>query len=286
MKTLITGSGGFLGRSLIDLLAKKSINELILSGLSDNKNLHIQEKYKCDFSDFESVHSLFSKIRPEQIYHLVGSFSNDYVVDYKLNVISAKNIFDCCLMLKIYPKILLVGSSAEYGLVSCGDNPVSEEQPLNPVSVYGLTKAYQTLLMKYYCNVHEVNAVMARPFNIYGEGISNKLVVGRIYEQIKKVKSGEIPKIVLGNLEHKRDYISVEKVTEALFCIMGKGQIGEIYNIGSGKSIKISSLLETILSENGLDMNVVEQKTFNKPNSLDIVDMFANVEKLKNLQDL
>lgn len=280
MKTLITGANGFLASKLIDYLVGRNNNII----LSDITGIASTNWYTCDFCDFESVYLLLEKIQPAEIYHLVGSFTNDYDIDYKINVVTTKNIFDSCSQLKIKPKILIVGSAAEYGIVSENENPVKEDHQLSPVSIYGLTKTYQAMLMKYYYNVFGINVLMARPFNIYGKGISNKLVVGKVYEQIDKIKNGEAKKIVLGNLEHKRDFISVDEVAEDLFYLMQNGKAGEIYNIGKGASIKVSSLVEKILLENGFDMSFVEQNKFEKLNMLDIKDMYADTKKLLNLK--
>ncbi|MEW6068862.1 MAG: GDP-mannose 4,6-dehydratase [Nitrospirota bacterium] len=280
MKVLITGANGFSASYLISLLSNESQLQLFCTDLQckDDKAWH-----PCDLADYKAVYHLLDRTRPQQIYHLAGSFSNEYEIDYRVNVLSTKNILDNCLRLNLNCRVLLIGSSAEYGIVSQRDNPVKEDHPLNPVSIYGLTKTYQTHLMQYYHNVHNTDIVMARTFNIMGKGISNRLFIGRIYEQIDEYKKGNIPKIILGNLQNNRDYIDIKEAVKDYKLIMEYGVAGEIYNVGSGKSIKIYDLLNKILNENYLSMDVVEEKHTDHLNKLDIKDIYADITKLSSL---
>jgi GDP-4-dehydro-6-deoxy-D-mannose reductase len=198
MKVLITGSSGFTGTHLVKYLQRNS--ELKISCVTRNKQQD-NTGFICDLTDCNSVENLIQEIKPDRIYHLAGSFTNDYSVDYANNVISTKNILDSLLKSKISCRVLLIGSAAEYGLIKEQDNPVSEDYPFNPASIYGLTKVYQTHLMQFYCQVYDMDIVMARTFNLLGKNISRQLFIGRVYQQIEEYKSGKIDKIILGDLE-------------------------------------------------------------------------------------
>lgn len=281
MRVLVTGAQGFSANCLIALLSQESKLELFLTDLrrKDEDNW-----YACDLTNREAVYQLLEEIKPQQVYHLAGTFSNEYEIDYKTNVLSTKNILDGSLRDNLHCRILLVGSSAEYGNVPESDNPVKEDHALSPVSIYGLTKTYQTYLMKYYCNVHEMDIVMARPFNLFGKGISNKLFIGRLYEQIDEYKKGKISKIILGNLQNRRDYIDVKEAIEDYKIIMEYGKTGQIYNVGSGKSVKIYDLLKKILDENNLSMDIIEEKYIDDLKKLDIEEVYADIVKISHLR--
>lgn len=283
MKILVTGAAGCTAAGIIPLLAENPANELVVTDVVPVGSPSWQF---CDLTDSAAVNGLLERERPRQIYHLAGSFSNDYETDYRVNVLAAKNLFDGCLELQLECRILLVGSAAEYGLIAAGDNPVSERQVLNPVSIYGVTKAMQTQLMKYYHYVHNFDVVMARTFNLIGRNMSNKLFVGRLYEQIEKYKNGEISRITLGNLDNRRDYLSVDEAVRCYRTIMTSGVAGEIYNVGSGVSITIRELLGKILAENGLSMDCVETNPPSFVNKLDVPDIYADIEKLVKLREV
>jgi len=279
MKVLITGAAGCTASSLIPLLEKNKEGELFLTDLgAAGKGNYVS----CDLTDPHQVTTLLETIRPDQIYHLAGSFSNNYETDYNVNVLSTKNIFEGCLSLGLKCRTLLIGSAAEYGVVAEDDNPVRESHPLNPVSTYGLTKVYQTLLMRYYLALYNIDVVMARTFNLLGRGMSNRLFVGRLYEQIDQYKAGMITKITVGNLQNRRDYLRVEEAVKYYLLIMERGCAGEIYNVGSGESVKLADLLENILKENDLSSDVVVQKYSNNVTKFDINDIYADMSSLRS----
>jgi GDP-4-dehydro-6-deoxy-D-mannose reductase len=283
MRVLITGASGFTASHLIRLLEVDSGVEVFCTDISVAGNDHW---LSCDLTDAAGTLALLRATKPDQAYHLAGNFSNDYDSDYKVNVLSTKNIFDACLSLGHQCRILLIGSSAEYGMVSHDENPVREDHPLSPVSIYGLTKAYQTMLMHYYRNLHKLDVVMARTFNLLGRGLSPKLFVGRLYEQIAAYKKGKISRIQVGNLENKRDYMHIEDAVRCYRLIVERGIAGEIYNVGSGRSIRMYDLLCDILTENGLSTDAIQQTAVTKSHTIDIPDIYAELTKLNRLVDI
>ncbi|MDB9459829.1 NAD-dependent epimerase/dehydratase family protein [Dolichospermum circinale CS-1225] len=281
MKVLITGSSGFTGTHLVKYLQQNS--EIEIDCVTRNKQQD-NSGFICDLTDCNSVENLIQEIKPDRIYHLAGSFTNDYSVDYANNVISTKNILDSLIKSKISSRVLLIGSAAEYGLIKEEDNPVSENYPFNPASIYGLTKVYQTHLMQFYCQVHDMDIVMARTFNLLGKNISRQLFIGRVYQQIEEYKSGKIDKIILGDLESKRDYIDVQEAVKYYETIMVYGKTGEIYNVGSGNSVRLYDLLKSILLEYGLTIDIVETRLKNYANKINVNDIFSDLSKVNLLR--
>ncbi|MFO0697666.1 MAG: NAD-dependent epimerase/dehydratase family protein [Nitrospira sp.] len=286
MKVLITGASGFTAYHLVKGLREGTEpKELYFSSLSPKKPDYCGDYFSCDLSRLEQVRSLIKKIKPQQIYHLAGTYTNDYVKDYKSNVLSSMNILDSLLHSKIDPKVLLIGSAAEYGFVNPADNPIPEDYPLRPVSIYGLTKAHQTQLMSYYCRVHGLNIAMARTFNLAGKGMSSSLFVGHVYEQIEKYKRREISRIIVGNLNNRRDYIHVDEAVKYYRIIMACGAAGEIYNVGSGKPIRVYELLDQLLNEAGLGKDSVEIRDYPTRNKIDVAEIYADIRKIKFLEE-
>jgi GDP-4-dehydro-6-deoxy-D-mannose reductase len=281
MNILITGALGFGGRKLNKVLGEKGSFEIFASDIRPNDNA--ANYWCCDLLDFKSVNELLLKIKPSCIYHLAGTFSNEYGKDYAANVLATKNVLEAVGNMKKDCRIMLVGSAAEYGMVVRGDNPIKESRALCPVSVYGLTKVYQTFLMQYYLNAFNLDIVMARPFNIFGRGISNKLFVGKVYQQIQLLKDNEIDKIVLGNLDNERDYISIDKAIEHYMTIMLYGRRGEVYNVGSGVPVQTKTILKKILEEENIDKSHVETTKIDRDNIYDVSQIYADINKLKGL---
>ena len=282
MRVLVTGASGFTAHYLLKLLAAESSFELYLTDCVSNGLGNILD---CDLTQKGRVEELIKNIRPDRIYHLAGSFTNNYDIDYPVNVLSTKNILDALLKFSISSRVLLIGSSAEYGLINAKDNPVNENHPLWPCRIQGLTKVYQTHLMKFYCKVYKMDLVMARPFNLSGDSkrISKLMFIGKVYEQIERIRKGELSKIVVGNLEAKRDYIDVEEAVKFYQKIMERGMAGEVYNVGSGSCVKMRDLLRLLLKEAGLDMKVVQVVTSPATDQTDVPEICADIRKIKKL---
>jgi GDP-4-dehydro-6-deoxy-D-mannose reductase len=282
MRILVTGAGGFSGRHLIQYLAGVPSTEIYCTSATPRTEKHW---LFCDLAQKRAASKLIEQIMPHQIYHLAGLNSDDYRANYRVNVLSTRNILETIARTRSPCRVLLIGSSAEYGLVPETDNPVSEEHPLSPLSVYGLTKVYQTYLMKFYSSVYNMDIVMARPFNLLGSNAPVNLFVGRVYQQVEAFRAGDISRILVGNLQNRRDYIPVERAVRYYALIMNRGKSGEIYNVASGRSICIRDLLERILNENGLSMAIVDEQEPADRNKVDIRDLVGDIRKLMALTD-
>lgn len=280
MKVLITGAQGVSGRNLVELLSAEQAMRIYRTDLHSDLEA---DCFLCDLTDAAAVDRLIKEIRPEQIYHLAGVYSHDYETNYQINVLATKHLLDACLKHELRVRVLLIGSAAEYGVIQPEENPVREDHPLNPVSFYGLSKVYQTELMKYYGHVFDMNIVMARTFNLLGDGFSRKLFIGNLLQQIADYRNGVIDKIMVGNLESRRDYLHVFDAVKYYKIIMDNGLSGEIYNVGSGESVKINDILDLVIAKCGIDKSAIAYNKNNNSQKIDVRNIFADRSKLNNL---
>jgi GDP-4-dehydro-6-deoxy-D-mannose reductase len=279
MTTLLVGANGFIApyiRARLALLHQEVV-------LVDRAGGQASGVVQCDLSSLHEAREIIHRFAPDRILNLAGSFTHDYEMDFAANYSTSKNILDAIRELNLQTRVLLTGSAAEYGPIDQEDNPVKEDHPLRPSSVYGLTKAMQTMLMHCYVNSWGMNIVMARPFNLLGQGMSARLFVGSVYAQIGDLRAGKISAISVGNLETRRDYLRVEKAADDFVTIMDRGEPGEVYNVGSGSSVRIRDVLESILRESGLTMDVVKESSGNRRTAHDPLDVYADIRKLRLL---
>ena len=278
MSTLITGALGFTGSHLVTCIAEKTLR--VTRPLKDSGG--IEDVIECDLLDSAKVNKLIEKHRPHRIYHLAGSFTQNYETDFVGNVRTTKNILSAVKEFSPTTRVLLVGSAAEYGVLTYSDCPISEDTVTRPFNNYGLTKIYQKSLMDYYVNAFSLDIVMVRPFNLYGKGISPLLFIGKVYEQIAALKNCEITEISLGNLDSQRDYICIEDAVKHYMTVMKKGSTGEVYNVATGEPTRTRDLLRNILVDEGFDLSVVKSNTRTaQANDSDMI--FADITKLKAL---
>ena len=211
-------------------------------------------------TDPAQVLKTIRSIKPAVIIHLAATFENEFDAAFTTNVLGARNLLAAAQETDSTTRVVLAGSAAEYGLVAPEENPIREDRVLRPVSIYGLTKSWQTSwgLM---CAHQGQDVVIGRIFNLDGPGLSSRLFVGRIDQQIQEVGTGQRHRIEVGSLSAVRDYISVEDAARQLVAITEHGQTGQVYHVASGQPVKMRDLLARRLAVHGLDFGIVDEHT-------------------------
>ncbi len=281
-RILITGANGFTGRYLVPFLSLGTSSELFLADHSA-PSVPDPRFSVCDLSVAPEVTSLINTVRPHAIYHLVGSYTNEYDIDYASNVVTTRNILNAVRTANLQTRILLVGSSAEYGFPLSEDKAVTEEHPLLPVSIYGLMKVYQTTLMGVYVRLYGMDIVMVRPFNLYGKGISERLLSGKMEREIERYKQGKIQRMETGDLSIERDYIDINEAIKYYSVVLEKGKKGEIYNVGSGKSTPLRDRVSSMLTAEGLSLAIVKETAHSTPGKIAVRKIVADISKISSL---
>lgn len=275
----MTGAAGFFGRALAGLL-RRGGRAPVLSDLRRGSVDGLPCR-ACDLADPKAVKKLLRAAAPTEIYHLAGVFSGDYETNYKGNFLPARHLLDAVLELGLKCRVLLVGSAAEYGAPP--KNPVPETAPLRPVNFYGFAKTLQTRLGEFYHRVYGLDVVTARVFNLTGPGVSEALFPGRVAKQIAAFKRGEAARITVGRLDSWRDYLQVDGAAAALLTVMARGAAGEAYNVGSGRPVRMKTLLANMLAAAGVPLSAVESLP-GKAGRLDVDRIYADIRKFNALK--
>jgi nucleoside-diphosphate-sugar epimerase len=274
-RILVTGADGALGRALLCHLTHDVQCEVVTAGRRGAQYLDIREA-----PDFRG---LLDKVRPDWVLHLAASFSNDFEEAYAVNVEATHRLLEAASSCKKPPRVLLVGSAAEYGVVQAAENPIREDHVLNPVSVYGLSKAWQTQLAVLYAG-RGVDVVVARLFNLAGPGMSERLFVGRVQQQIREVQEGLRTDIELGPLTAIRDYVQADDAAQQIFAIAAHGERGRIYHVASGTPVRVRELLDTMLAANGLGhVAVREAAALSNRAGYDVPAIYADIASTRQL---
>jgi GDP-4-dehydro-6-deoxy-D-mannose reductase len=280
MKILITGINGFVGKALVEFIDKIE-SEAEVYGIDIQTFSAIKNYQTCDITDFKLVEETIKRIKPDKIFHLAGLNTNNYEKAYAVNVKATQNILECIKEWNITTKTLIVGSAAEYGVIKENENPVSETNPLRPISIYGLTKAFQTLIAQRYAMQFGMNIAIARPSNIVGPYMPRSLVVGIVAEQLKTIKRKKAdPVLSVGNILTKRDFVDVRDVVRAFWLLLQKPVKGDIFNIASNHPITIKSIIDKLLFYSKIEAKI--EIDSNRIRQNDITEQYSDNSKIFN----
>ena len=253
MKALLTGANGFLGKHLINKLSSEGCEIFSLGRVEvENTNFFHLESVE----DKKTIDRCISDIKPDYLFHLAGTVSNDEAESKKVNTNFAQKLLHaidkCSLVNKT--KVLMVGSASEYGDINCEDMPIKESFEPKPFNTYGKTKLEQTRIgLDWKSNERFI--VLARPFNIIGPGMPKFLAIGNFINQINSIENeGEI---FAGNLNSQRDYIDVDDVCSIFWELINCNEAnGEIINICSGKTKKIKEILDFLIAHSKKNIRI------------------------------
>ena len=272
MKALITGVDGFVGKYLSEYLLKQKY-EVYGTTISEKYKNEKIKIYKMNLLDEKEVNKVIKMIKPDKIFHLAGQSAvglswEKPVLTVNINVNGTLNLLEAVRNYSKDSKILIVGSSDQYGPIKPEECPIKESKIHNPQSPYGVSKKAQEEMCKLYVNAYHTNIIMVRAFNHIGAGQSTNFVVADFASKIAQIEKGSEPVLKVGNLESFRDFTDVRDIVRGYSLLLEKGKIGEIYNIGSGKEVKVSEILKKLVS-----MSKKEIKIEIDPNKFRPVDV-------------
>jgi GDP-4-dehydro-6-deoxy-D-mannose reductase len=191
------------------------------------------------------------------------------------------NIIDTVRLNDNAARVLSIGSSEQYGIVSEKDLPISEDSPQSPENPYAVARVAQEQLARIYAKGYNLDICCTRSFNHCGPGQTDRFVVSAIVKQFVKIAHGlQDPVIHIGNGAIVRDFVDVHDVVEAYYLLLTKGKKGEVYNICSGQGRAIRDIV-TMLS-NLFDIHVQvhqEQSQIRPIDNPRIVGSFQKIQR-------
>lgn len=279
MKVLITGVTGFAGRYLAELaLSKKNtkVHGLCRKNSSRDNLAHLGKRVhleNCDLSDAADVLDVFKRIKPDRVFHLAGQSTPSGSWDapqrmLRENVLGGLHVLEAVRRASPRSRVLIVGSSEEYG-GRLKSGPVRENAPLMSVSPYGVSKEVLACLASQYDKNFGIHAVRTRSFNHTGPGQKEIYVASDFARQVARIEAGLVPPVIhVGNLEASRDFTDVRDVVRAYWLLLEKGKPGAVYNVCSGRAIKIRRLLSFYLAKSFVKIRIHRDRRRVRSNDL------------------
>ena len=265
-RILITGASGFVGAWL-----KRELDERRLKHGSDLVVLTAGQgdasDWKSDITDRDQVMALIRDCRPTAIIHLAAIAAPADARKmpqraWDVNFQGTMNLAYATMELAPEALFIFVGSSEAYGasFIDAASAPVKESAALKPMNVYGATKAAADMLVGQLAH-DGLKSIRFRPFNHTGPGQTDVYVVSAFAKQLAEISVGvKPPRISVGNLSAFRDFLDVRDVVrayaDAVLIEDVSNSLGGVFNLSSGRSVQIKSILDMLVQLSGLKVAV------------------------------
>ena len=264
---LVTGSTGYIGFHICEMLELKKIPYFGIDNFSRSLNKNIINKKKFLKIDINS-NNIPSLLKSKKIHTIIhtAAFSfppeseNNKEIYYRNNILKTKKFIDNCSKRKI-KRFIFLSSSNVYNFSLKSIKPAKESQKINPENYYGKTKS---IIEKYLKKKFKI-CIILRLFNIAGysnnrEFYEFKNKFRRIMPVLNEAIRKKIPlKINLVKRKNKlvypaRDFVHIQDFLNIILKIIKKNISGfNIMNIGNGKLIYLDKII-----------NIFEEKMSNK----------------------
>lgn len=289
-RILVTGGGGFLGSMVLDrLLYYKNkmqmdfeIHSLDLIPASvDGSRHHIGSI--LDVTDLSRVMQ-----GCDVVVHLAALLGVERTEQRRLdclhiNVQGVMNVLNTCALENV-EKIIFSSSSEVYGEQTTF--PITEENPVNPKSVYAVTKLAGEEFVKAYAERYGMKYTILRLFNAYGSGQVGQFVISRFVKAV----SEDQPPLLLGDGEQVRAFCYGSDIADGIVkCIFSDKSNEQTINIGNDtEPISMKALAEKVIEISGkshLEPRFATPEETDRKPARDILHRLPSLDKARNLLD-
>jgi len=295
-KVLITGGTGFAGSHLVEHLLEKGGFEIHVTSFGSTPTsvsalLPAERIHKLDITNEEETARLVNELQPNQIYHLaaIATVADSFTSPARsivTNTLLQISILEAIRKHAPMARTLIIGSAQEYDFIGHdASGKITEDHPLGAVSPYGVSKIDQDLLALSYFYTYNLQVIRVRPFNHIGEFQTHHFAVASFAKQIaeaeKSTKPGETAVIKVGNMSAIRDFSDVKDMVRAYALLMEKGNVGDVYNVGSGVGYSMQAVLDMLVAQSTAEISVETDPERMRP--LDVPSIVADISKISAL---
>jgi GDP-4-dehydro-6-deoxy-D-mannose reductase len=258
VKALITGAAGFVGHHLTAHL--HTLGDEVIG---------VDRASGPDLLDGDGWIDLIHQVRPDAVYHLAGrsdvggSWSTPRDT-FRVNAEGTLAVLQACVSAGV-ERVLAVSSADVYGRVTLGELPLTEDNPLRPVSPYAASKIAADYLALQAHLGYGLAVMRVRAFNHLGPGQTNRFVAPALAERIAQNELDHGEQVPVGNLTPRRDFTDVRDVVRAYRLLIEHGEPGEAYNVCSGQDIAISELAERLVAKAEVPMQLESNPSLQRP---------------------
>jgi dTDP-glucose 4,6-dehydratase len=245
---LVTGSSGFAGANLCNLLAGlgvklrcfvRSTNHFPIDALRANTVVG-------DVLDYPSLLEALKGI--DIAFHLaaitlIPETRAKTFHTYNTNSLGTLNFLMAAKAQEV-PRLVYVSTCHVYGKQE--KIPITEDTPAKPIDIYSASKLAGENIALSFGEMHGMDICISRAFNHYGPYQRPDFLIPSIILRLLRRE-----KLVMGNPNPTRDFSYVEDVVKGYALLAEKGRPSEIYHFGSGQERSVREIAETIMKISG-----------------------------------
>lgn len=262
MRALITGVTGQDGSYMAELLLEKGYEVFGLVRRSSVKKFERIESLieqielvEGDLTDQSSLDSVIQSVQPDEVYNLAAqSFVpvswNQPVLTGDVTGLGVIRILEAIRKHRPTAKFLQASSSEMFGKVR--ETPQTERTPFYPRSPYGVAKVFGHYLTVNYRESYRLFACAAMGFNHESPRRGLEFVTRKVTHQVAKIKCGVAKKLLMGNLDAKRDWGFAGDYVRAMWMMLQQPEPDD-YVLATGKTHSVRDLVEVAFAHVGLD---------------------------------
>ena len=243
MAVLVTGGAGFIGSHVVEGLAARGEDVVVLDNLSSGKRSNLSGEIDLVEGDIrDGLGDLFARVKPSVCFHLAAQ------IDVRVSV--AQPDYDADVNVLGTVKVLeaargqgtkVVFSSTGGAIYGECDGPASEDAARMPISPYGTAKLAAEEYLATYNRLYGTGHVSLRYGNVYGPRQDPHGEAGVVSIFFDTLRDGGTPK-VFGDGSQTRDYVYVGDVMRATLAAAERD--GGVFNVGTGRETSVVELLE------------------------------------------
>lgn len=251
---LVTGGYGFIGSNFIHLLYKtypdiQVINVDKLSYCSRREHLDGLNvvSYENDINDMEVMLNILKENSIDMVVHFAAESHVDKSFDNSIqftqaNVSGTHNLLEACKRYGRLSRFIHISTDEVYG-ETMGNVPFTETYSLNPTNPYAATKISAEFIVQSYFHCFELPILIVRANNNYGAHQYPEKIIPKFITSLLNNKKCTIH----GRGNTKRSMIYVEDMCRAILKIIEKGEISQIYNIGTNDELSVMEIANKLI---------------------------------------
>ena len=264
---MITGITGQDGSYLAEFLLEQGyevygiVRRVALEDPSHRmgRSRHIQERLKlvaASLESFPSIYRIIQDVHPDEIYHLAAQSFVSYSFDdefstLQVNINGTHHVLSSCKDMRKPARFYFAGSSEMFGKVR--EDPQTESTPFHPRSPYGISKVAGFDLTRNYREAYGLFACNGILFNHESPRRGFEFVTRKITSGVAKIKLGQADRIVLGNLNARRDWGFAGDYVKAMWFMLQHDEPDD-YVVATGQTHSVREFVEASFRHTGTEI--------------------------------